>query len=182
MELDFGGQVTNYECVVEKSTNVENAGDSVTNSDTNSEGVGGRTIDLPLSVDDPEDEVAPLTLSAGKHATSSYAVGSSVTNSVKDALDTITMAPRSTRRRLSLGFDTKRDADKNLIVKLNPASNPAGRPKEPRATKKVKARKGIEETKVLAHQLTSLGDITLATLREYAHMKRLSLSAIEPVF
>ncbi|EEY60183.1 uncharacterized protein PITG_12509 [Phytophthora infestans T30-4] len=108
MELDFGGQVTNYECVVEKSTNVENAGDSVTNSDTNSEGVGGRTIDLPLSVDDPEDEVAPLTLSAG-------------------------------------------------------------RPKEPRATKKVKARKGIEETKVLAHQLTSLDGCIFVAALHTAH-------------
>ncbi|KAF4136758.1 hypothetical protein GN958_ATG14028, partial [Phytophthora infestans] len=47
--------------------------------------------------------------------------------------------------------------------------------------KKAKARKEIQETKTLSKQLTTVGDITLTTLREYVDQKKLSLASIDPL-
>ncbi|KAF1784888.1 hypothetical protein GQ600_6664 [Phytophthora cactorum] len=67
-------------------------------------------------------------------------------------------------------------------IELNPASRPSVRPKENQASKKARRHKEFEDTKALTKQLDTFGNITLATLRSYIEVKKLSLGKIEPVF
>ncbi|KAF4137403.1 Ulp1 protease family C-terminal catalytic domain-containing protein, partial [Phytophthora infestans] len=167
MTLTVGEQVTNSPLVSEEVTkssvvvaNCDDIGESIANSVD--AGTPGSKV------------IVPQVNGNGECASSSLGIGDIATNSVSDTT-------RTTRRRLDMASENT-GAVKTPIILLNPASNPAGRPKEKKATKKAKARKELQETKTLSKQLTTVGDITLTTLREYVDQKKLSLASIDPVF
>ncbi|KAF4137191.1 hypothetical protein GN958_ATG13659, partial [Phytophthora infestans] len=166
----IGEQVTDSPLFSEEVTNSPDVSEEVTNSPDVSEEVTKSSVvvancdDIGESIANSVDAgtpcskvIVPQANGNGECASSSLGIGDIATNSVSDTT-------RTTRRRLDMASE-------------NTASNPAGRPKEKKATKKVKARKELQETKTLSKQLTTVGDITLTTLREY-----LSLASIDPVF
>ncbi|KAF4133659.1 hypothetical protein GN958_ATG16996 [Phytophthora infestans] len=137
----IGKQVTNSPLVSEEVTNSPDVSEEVTNSPDVSEEVTkssvvvancddiGESIANSVDADTPGSKViVPQVNGNGECASSSLGIGDIATNSVSDTT-------RTTRRRLDMASENT-GAVKTPIILLNPASNPAGRPKEKKATTK----------------------------------------------
>ncbi|KAF1777034.1 hypothetical protein GQ600_27504 [Phytophthora cactorum] len=163
---DVGGHITSSEDVGGHVTSSGDAGgnsqdvgdilqDVGDNSPAVDDCVGDMSTNFP-SVDASGDEVASNTPTIGELVTSSVANTSEVSGSVinsdtaalelgGDVTNTIKKTQRPTRRLLNLTSTYVDNATQSLMIELNPASNPAGRPRESRQLRKPKRAKGSKK-------------------------------------